>query len=312
MDHKLHAASFIEEAFCDERGLCGYCAENGAASDDVLDDLLGAGVVHVAFVFQPFDRRRHFGNMSRNADRSDVRREFIDLGANECHLMRKLRRARRSLAAPEGNRWSGALRILDQYASAGFNSMNAPARASQQHDVATLALDCEIFIQGADYCFLRQSNDGVQRVVGDGAAIGDREHAASAPGFQYAIDPIAVQISAIPSAARSNAVRQHTHDLIEIVVAEVAIWIGLSNYFEELALRPFFSSAHSDDLLCQYIERRLRNDQGIEFARFNGAHESGAFDEFVARGGENASFGDGAPPMSSAANALEHYCNRPR
>src|SRR5579884_1487113 len=118
VDHKLHTSAFIEEPFGDEGGLRGNCAENGPAGDDVLNNLFGAGIVHVAFVLQPLDGRCHFGNMTRDADRRNVRRKLIDFGANERNLMGKLGGSGRSLAAPERNRRSRALCVFDQHTSA--------------------------------------------------------------------------------------------------------------------------------------------------------------------------------------------------
>ena len=61
MDDELHAAAFIEEALGDDRLLRGHLAQHRAAGDDVLDQLLGAGVIEPAFVFQPRDRVLHLG-----------------------------------------------------------------------------------------------------------------------------------------------------------------------------------------------------------------------------------------------------------
>ena len=46
----------------------------------------------------------------------------------------------------------------------------------------------------------------------------------------------------------------------------------------------------------------------IEIALANGANRGGAFQQFVARGGEEAAFGDSATPVTGAAHALQ--CDR--
>jgi hypothetical protein len=43
----------------------------------------------------------------------------------------------------------------------------------------------------------------------------------------------------------------------------------------------------------------------------DGAHERGAFEKIVARGGEEAAFGNCAAPVARAPNALQRYGNRP-
>ena len=51
-------------------------AQHGAAGDDVLDQLLGAGIVEPAFVLQPGDGVLHFGTGfdSAQTECADVRR----------------------------------------------------------------------------------------------------------------------------------------------------------------------------------------------------------------------------------------------
>ncbi len=56
MQDELHAAALVEEALGDDGGEGGDGAEDGAAGDDVRDELLGAGVVDAAFFFEPSNR----------------------------------------------------------------------------------------------------------------------------------------------------------------------------------------------------------------------------------------------------------------
>ena len=55
MDDELHATAFIEEALGDDGLLSGNFAQHGAAGDHVFDDLLRAGVIEAALLFQPGD-----------------------------------------------------------------------------------------------------------------------------------------------------------------------------------------------------------------------------------------------------------------
>src|ERR1700683_3376285 len=55
MNHQLHSAALVEKALGDNRSLRRKCAQHGAAFDDILCGLLGAGAVHAAFDFEPSD-----------------------------------------------------------------------------------------------------------------------------------------------------------------------------------------------------------------------------------------------------------------
>ena len=61
VNDELHPAAFVEEALGDDGLLRRHFAQHGAAGDDVLDELLRAGIVEPAFVLQPRDRVLHFG-----------------------------------------------------------------------------------------------------------------------------------------------------------------------------------------------------------------------------------------------------------
>src|SRR6266566_7113287 len=45
VDHQLHAAAFIEETLGDDGALGGNIAQHGAAFEDVLNGLLGGGLL---------------------------------------------------------------------------------------------------------------------------------------------------------------------------------------------------------------------------------------------------------------------------
>ena len=62
VNDQLHAAAFVEEALGDDGLLGGDVAQDGAASDDVFDELLGGGSVEAAIVVQPGDGSLDFGS----------------------------------------------------------------------------------------------------------------------------------------------------------------------------------------------------------------------------------------------------------
>ncbi len=93
---------------------------------------------------------------------------------------------------------------------------------------------------------------------------------------------------------------------------EIAIRIGAAYGVEEIVFVPIFGGAHGHDLLREDVERRFGNREAVEFALAHGAHQRGAFEQFIARGGEDAALGHGAAPVAGAADALQGDGNRAR
>src|SRR5437879_13543220 len=92
VDHKLHAAAFIKEAFGDDRRLSGDRSQDRTASEYVFDHLFGTSVVQTAFKFQPtycsgsLRRRLPVGlrDDTRNK-RADLLSQRSDVGRSEEH-----------------------------------------------------------------------------------------------------------------------------------------------------------------------------------------------------------------------------------
>src|SRR5260370_2474763 len=63
MNDEVHAPAFIEEAFGNDGVEAGYCAQDGPAGDDVLDGVLGAGIIQAAFALKPVHGLMHFGRL---------------------------------------------------------------------------------------------------------------------------------------------------------------------------------------------------------------------------------------------------------
>src|SRR5712692_8345092 len=61
VDDQLHPTAFVEKAFGDDRALRGDIAKHGAAFENVLDGLGGAGFIETALLRQPSDRIRDAG-----------------------------------------------------------------------------------------------------------------------------------------------------------------------------------------------------------------------------------------------------------
>src|SRR6516225_8162165 len=132
MQDKLHASALIEEALGDDRLLGGDVAEHSSAGDDVLDQLFRTRIIQPALGLQPRDSGLYLGirlqpaqalrSFSRFASvklrwwrwqRRSVWQHCAEAFSQICYVFGKLGRARRSLAAPEGNCRRRAVSILD-------------------------------------------------------------------------------------------------------------------------------------------------------------------------------------------------------
>ena len=69
--------------------------------------------------------------------------------------------------------------------------------------------------------------------------------------------------------------------------------------------RPCLAGDHGDDLLRDDVERVFRDLDAIELAGVDGTHRRRTLDEVVARQRKENSLGDGAEPVTGAADALQ-------
>ena len=150
VEHELHPAGLVEEAFEDDAPLRGNHAEGGLGRGEVLDGLLGGRVFDAGLGGEP----------SRSVfDTLEVGRLLgaeppVDLGAQGGDLFGKLGGARRGLAEPEGNRRRLAVGVLDEHLTLR-DLEDAPRRDAKLEDVAGHALDGEVFVDRADHDSLR-------------------------------------------------------------------------------------------------------------------------------------------------------------
>ena len=69
-----------------------------------------------------------------------------------------------------------------------------PRRIAEQKDVARLAFDGEVFIEGADDRLLRLGDDAVRGDLGNRPAVGDGGDSGHGPGTDASADPVVMQI----------------------------------------------------------------------------------------------------------------------
>ncbi len=121
-----------------------------------------------------------------------------------------------------------------------------------------------------------------------------------------------MQIRAVTAAARCNSVREHRDDFVEFFSREVAIGIGAPHEREQIVFLPFLRRTLGHNLLRQNVERTFGNHDAVQLAEPYGTHKRRAFQQFVARGCEEASLGNRSAPVSGASDSLQTSANRSR
>ncbi len=175
---ELHAAAFVEEALGDDGGLGGDGAEDGAAGDDVGDELERAAEAQMPQVFALSqsmaggDSRDCAGDRDREPGETLAVRAAISL-AEFADAVGEDGGALRGFAEPEGQAGRGAVGVFDQHAAGGFDALDAPTGVAEQDDVAGGGVDGEVLVERGDLYAFRLQDDVEEGGVGDGAAVGD-------------------------------------------------------------------------------------------------------------------------------------------
>ena len=227
MDDQLHASAFIEKAFGNDGALGWDIAENGAALKNVLNGLGGSRFIEATFLDQPGNGFCDPRILWRERDGRNAVQTLADFVPQLGHVKRKLLRPCRRFPIPEWNGWRRSMRIFDQHPTRpSFYAMNAPGGVPQQHYVASVALDREVFVERANDNPFRSGHYGEQRGFGYGAAAGNCGQSGSSTGAQLSVYAIVMQVGAVASAASSNAFRKHFQNRIKEFAREIAVWIG--------------------------------------------------------------------------------------
>ena len=166
--------------------------------------------------------------------------------------------ARGCFAEPERNARRLALRILDAH-PARFDAQDAVRRVAELEDVALQALDGEILVERADERAGGLEDDLVVRVVGNGAAAGDRGQARALARAQPLVHGVAVQIGAASAAPRAEAFGEHAHDGVEVRAREIAIRPRARTSANSSSSPYSRADDLGDDLLREHVERMLGN-----------------------------------------------------
>ena len=210
----------------------------------------------------------------------------------------------RSLAEPEGKGRRRSVSVFYEHTAGGFHALDTPTGVTQEDDVPGSGVDGEVLVEGRDlYAFGLQDNV-VERGVGDGATVRDGYGASATARVKLAVDAIAQQVRAVTATRGLDAVREQDNNLVEELAGEVAVGIGAAQDVVEGGLIPWLGADAGDDLLHQDVGGLWWNLQKVKLAGAHFADEGSLFEKVVARGGEEAAFGNGSAPVAGAAHAL--------
>ena len=227
VDDQLHSAALVEKSLRDDGVLSGNISQHRASLQDVLDRLLGAGIVQPALFFQPGDSLRHCGLALRDSNWENVVQAIADFLSQVGNMGGKLLGSRRSLAPPEGDGGRSAMSIFDQHtARLAFHAADAPGGVAEQHDVAGHALDGEVFVQRAHDNSVRFGHHREQCGLRDGAAAGDGGQPAAAPRPQFAVHAVAMDVGAVAAAPRCNSLGKHFENGVVSFAGQIAVGIS--------------------------------------------------------------------------------------
>ena len=102
-------------------------------------------------------------------------------------------------------------------------------------------------------------DDVVEVGVGDGAAIGDGNHAGTATRMEVMLDAVAKEVGAVAAAGGFDAFSKEGEDVVEGFASEVAVGIGAAERVVEGVFFPWLGAAGRDDLLHEDVGRLWRN-----------------------------------------------------
>ena len=245
---ELHAAGFVEEPFEHERLLCGDDAERAPSLGEVRDGLFR----------RLLSQSCVFGEPAHGGVRLSGSQPAIHLAAKIAHGARQLIAPCRRLSQPERNGRRRSRGVGDAHRAAGHLE-HAPGRVPQLEDVASTALDREVFVERADERLFRLEHDPVVGDFGNRPTRGLREQPRAAAPAHRAVDFVTMNERRPAAAPRREPFSGHRQHRVEVLAVERAIRPGAAHQAEQLRIRVFAARGLGDDLLGQHVERRVRD-----------------------------------------------------
>ncbi|CRL98982.1 hypothetical protein [Pseudomonas sp. 52 E 6] len=194
--------------------------------------------------------------------------------------------------------------ILDAHL-AGVDPQDSVGRIAELEDIPSDAFHCKVFVDAADVQALGFEQHAVVGIIGNGAAAGHGSEFGAAPTAQGAGQGVAVQVGAADALAAVVAVAEHLQQRLVMAFIQLGVGRGAADQVEQGLLRPFLGADLGDDLLGQHVQRRDRYVQGVQLTPTYAIEQRGAFDQVVARGGEQAPFGRAADLVAGASHSLQ-------
>ena len=158
-----------------------------------------------AVLLEPGDAGADFGVCGVDRAGCDAAGAGVDFCAEVADAVGEHGGALRGFAFPEGDAGRRAVRVFDEHFALRVDALDAPACVAEQDDVAGGAVDGEVLVERGDLDVLRLQHDGEERGVGDGAAVGDGDHACAAARMQDALHAVAEKVGAVAAARAFDA-----------------------------------------------------------------------------------------------------------
>ncbi len=205
---ELHAAALVEETLGDNGGFGGDGAENGSASDDVGDQLLGSGGADATGLSEPVDGGGNLWLSGGDEAGRHVGSEGGDVFAEFAYAVGEDGSALGGFAEPEWDVGRGSVGVFDEDAASGFDTLDTPTGVAEEDDVAGAGVDSEVLVQGGYLYAIRLQYDVEEGGVGDGAAVGDGDHAGSATRMKMTLDGVVEEVGSVATAGGFDAIRE--------------------------------------------------------------------------------------------------------
>src|SRR5205823_3126524 len=122
----------------------------------------------------------------------------------------------------------------------------------------------KILIERTDDGFVRFSDDKVVRIFRNCASRSNCCKPGAPSSADNAVDLIAMQKRATAAALGCDSFRKHFDDRIKILSRQVAIWVSVSDEFEEVVFSPRLASRGRNNLLRENIQRPWRYFEGVQ------------------------------------------------
>ena len=149
--------------------------------------------------------------------------------------------------------------VFYEDAAHGFDALDTPTGVAEEDDVTGAGVYREVFVERGDLDTFGLEDNVVERYVGDGAAVGDGDHASAAARMEMVLDAVAEEVGAVAATGGFDAFGEEGDEVIEFFSGEIAVGIGAAKGVEEGVFLPGLGSAAGDDLLHEDVGGLRRN-----------------------------------------------------